>query len=374
MVKSSFILLLIFLSFFSCNKGKDKEKSGVYVRIMGDNSWGFNDSKGNVIIPLGKYSFLNPMDDHKMIHATKGGKKGYIDIHQTEIVPIIYDELDLYSEGLSAAKIKEKYGFLDRKGKVVIPFMFDEADGFNALGLALVKKKSKYGLINKKGVTIVPFDFQEIVFLESVKLVAVCKNNKWAFYSISGKPMSDFVYDEINFTKSSLVLVRKESELGYLDSNLTVQIPFGKYHSGTIFNKNGLAIVSLKNRYGVINLKDNEVIKTKFDSIGYLEEEYSESDSYVGFIKNSITLFDEKGNLIVDKVKNYYKDYSKIDNKIKAIYQVKSLNGLSGVVDNQGKILIPLIYQEIERFRGENKTVVKNNGKYGLIDSQNKIV
>jgi hypothetical protein len=39
------------------------------------------------------------------------------------------------------------------------------------------------------------------------------------------------------------------------------------------------------------------------------------------------------------------------------------LSGLSGVVDNQGEILIPLIYQEIERFRGENKTVVKNNGR-----------
>lgn len=374
MTKSPLILLLMVLSFFSCKKEKDVEVPVSYIRSQGDDSWGFNDSKGNVVIPLGKYSFLNPMDDHKMIHATKGGKKGYIDIHQNEIVPIIYDELDLYAEGLAAAKIKEKYGFLDRKGKEIIPFLFDETDGFNTLGLALVKKKSKYGLINKKGVTIVPFDFQEIVFLESVKLVAVCKNNKWAFYSISGKPMSDFIYDEINFTKSSLVLVRKEGELGYLDSNLAVRIPFGKYHFGTIFNKNGLAIVSLKNRYGVINLKDNEVIKTKFDSIGYLQEEYSESDSYVGFIKNSLTLFDEKGNLIIDKVKGYYKDYSKIDNKIKLIFQVKSLNGLSGVVDNQGEILIPLIYQEIERFRGENKTVVKNNGKYGLIDSKNKIV
>jgi hypothetical protein len=34
------------------------------------------------------------------------------------------------------------------------------------------------------------------------------------------------------------------------------------------------------------------------------------------------------------------------------------VEGLSGVVDNQGNFN-PLLYQEIERFRGENKTVVQ---------------
>ncbi|MFN7098930.1 MAG: WG repeat-containing protein [Flavobacterium sp.] len=374
MAKSFLIVLLIAAMFFSCKKEIIVDKQVVYVRVNVGGSWGFNDSKGNVVIPLGKYAFLNPIDDHDMIYATKGNKKGYIDIHQNEIVPIIYDELDLYSEGLAAAKIKDKYGFLDRKGKEVIAFQFDQADDFNSLGLALVKKNFNYGLINKIGVTIVPFNFQEIIVLESVKLIAVCKNNKWAFYSISGKPMSNFEYDEIKFTNSSLVLVRKESKLGFLDSNLAVKIPFGKYEFATNFNKNDLAIVSVNNRYGLINLKDSQVIRAQFDSIGYLQEEYSESDSYVGFKKNSLTLFDEKGNVLIGSVKDYFKDHVKINNKIKVIYQVQGMDGLSGVIDDRGNILIPLKYQEIEHFEGLNKTVVKNNGKYGLIDSKNKIV
>lgn len=359
---------------FSCKKERDIDVPIDYVRVRGDDSWGFNDSKGNSVIPLGKYSFLNPIDEYKMIHATKGGKKGYIDIRQNEIVPIIYDELDLYSEGLAAAKIRGKYGFLDRKGKEIIAFQYDEVESFNSLGLALVKNKSKYGLIDKKGVTIIPNDFENIIFLESVKLIAVCKNGKWAFYSILGKPISDLIYDEINFTESSLVLVKKDGKVGYVDADLEIRIPFGKYRSGSIFNKNGLAIVSTKSLYGVINLKDLQVIKIKFDSIGFLQEQYSESDSYVGFKKNSLSLFDEKGNLLIDCIKDYFKDYAKFDGKIRAIYQVRGVNGLWGVVDSKGKVLIPLVYQEIERFGGENKTVVKLNGKYGLIDSKNKII
>ncbi|WP_369765803.1 WG repeat-containing protein [Flavobacterium sp. WC2429] len=374
MAKSSFILLFLVLLFISCKKGKIVENSAVYVRVHGDNSWGFNDSKGNVVIPLGKYTFLNPIDEHKMIHAMKGNKYGYIDIHQNEIVPIIYEELDLYSEGLAAAKIKGKYGFLDRKGKEIIVFQFEEVEDFNHLGLAKVKMGSKYGIINEKGEPIISFEFQNIILLESIKLIAVCKNNKWAFYSNLGKQLSDFIYDEVSFSKSSLILVKKEGKVGYLDSNLFDRIPFGKYRSGTIFNKNGLAIVALKNGYGVINEKGIQIIKTEFDSIGYLQEQYNESDSYVGFKNNNLTLFDEKGNLIIDNVKDYFKDYSKINNKIKGIYQVKGLNGLTGVVDGKGKLLIPLKYQEIERFGGSKKTVVKKNGKYGLIDSNNNIV
>jgi hypothetical protein len=280
----------------------------------------------------------------------------------------------LYSEGLAGAKINGKYGFLDRKGKEIIAFQFDEVEDFNSLGLALVKKKSKYGLINKKGEVIVTFDFQNIILLESVKLIAVCKNNKWAFYSTLGKQVSDFIYDQINFTKSSLILVKKDGKIGYLDSNLITRIPFGKYHSGTILNKNGLAIVSLKKGYGVINAKDIQVIRTEFDSIGYLQGMYSESDSYVGFKNNNLTLFDEKGTLIIDKIKDYFKDYSRVNYKIKTIYQVKGINGLAGVVDDKGNLLIPLKYEEIERFDGQNKTVVKYKGKYGLIDSNNAIV
>jgi hypothetical protein len=63
------------------------------------------------------------MDDHKMIHATKGVRRYWYS--SNEIVPIIYDELDLYSE-VCSRKIKGKYGFWIYGA--VIPFLFDEAD------------------------------------------------------------------------------------------------------------------------------------------------------------------------------------------------------------------------------------------------------
>ena len=374
MANERIILLFIVLLFFSCKKKEVVEDSNIYERISGENSWGFNDSKGNVVIPLGKYTFLNPIDEQKMILAQKRNKYGYIDIHQNEIIPFKYDEIDLFSEGLVAAKINGKYGFLDRKGKEIIAFQFDEVDSFNHIGLVTAKKNSRYGVINKKGETIIPFNYQTIIQSRTAKLIAVSKNNKWAFFSIIGKQLTDFFYDEITFSKSTLILVKQGGKTGYLDYNLIERIPIGKYSLGTSFNENGLAIVSLKKHYGVINEKNVQVIKTEFDSIGYLQEQYGESDSYVGFKNKRLTLFNHKGFFIIDNIKDYFKDVCNLNNKIKTIYQVKGINGLAGVVDDKGNLLIPLKYEEIERFNGQNITVVKYKGKYGLIDSNNAIV
>jgi hypothetical protein len=52
-----------------------------------------------MFIKLGKYSF-EPMDDHKMIHATKGGKKVILIFIKMKLYLSSYDELDLYSEDL----------------------------------------------------------------------------------------------------------------------------------------------------------------------------------------------------------------------------------------------------------------------------------
>lgn len=358
----------------SCKKTETANQSKTYVRILKDNSWGFNDDKGNVVIPSDKYTFLDPIDEEGMIYAQKGSKHGYIDINQNIIIPFIYDELDLFSEGLASAKKNGKYGFLNRKGKVIIDFQFDKVDGFYKSQLAIVQKNHKYGIINKKGSPIISIIYDNIIKSETDTLIGVSKNNKWAFFSEEGRQLSDFIYDEITFSLNELILVKKNHKIGYLASDLSEKIPIGKYDFGTPFNSNGLAIVSKRNRFGVINNKDISIIDRKFDSIGYLQEEYSESDCFVGFKNHKKTLFDQNGNFIIDNVKECFKEFSRLNNKVKKIYQVQNLKGLSGVIDEKGKILIPIIYDEINSLKGDSVAVVKSKNEYGLIQTNNKIV
>jgi len=96
------ILYFLILSFLSCNKIDTTNQSKTFNRINVENAWGYIDDKGKIIIPLKKYSFLNPIDEEGMIYAQKGNKYGYIDINQKVIIPFEYDELtECYRKGLA---------------------------------------------------------------------------------------------------------------------------------------------------------------------------------------------------------------------------------------------------------------------------------
>jgi hypothetical protein len=358
----------------SCNKKEDSTKSITYIRVSDGNSWGFTDNKGKSIIPFGKYVFLNPMDEKGMIFAQKGNKYGYIDINQKVIIPFEYDELSLFSNDLASAKKNGKFGFINRKGLVVIPFQFEEESSFRDNSLALVKKNNRYGFINKSGKEIIPIIYQEAKKTTSDSLVVVSKNNKWAFFSEKGKQKSNFIYDEIIFSEIGLIYVKKDRQIGYLDFNLKEIIPFGKYTYGENFNQNKLAIVSKNNRFGVINEFGKEVIKIEYDTLEHPGRDYTESNIFAARKNNYFILFDEKGKKVADKIKEYSFDRITIQNKNKSAYQIQNLSGQFGVIGDNGEVLIPIIYDDINRFRGDSVTVVKSKNKFGLIKSNNEIV
>ena len=64
----------------SCNHGESDliiNNLDNYKRISGKGSYGFVNSIDDTIIPLGKYTFLNPIDEEGMILASIENKYGY---------------------------------------------------------------------------------------------------------------------------------------------------------------------------------------------------------------------------------------------------------------------------------------------------------
>ena len=67
-----------------------------------------------------------------------------------------YRQVDDFQDGLAAVWLhNKKWGFVDEKGTLVIPAVFDEAYSFDE-GVSRVVRNDLYGLIDKKGKFIVP--------------------------------------------------------------------------------------------------------------------------------------------------------------------------------------------------------------------------
>ena len=73
------------------------------------------------------------------------GRWGFVDIMGNEVVPLIYNEVKSFSEGLAAVRMglwfddepPSRWGFIDRTGLEVIPLIYEYVRAFSD-GLAAV--------------------------------------------------------------------------------------------------------------------------------------------------------------------------------------------------------------------------------------------
>lgn len=173
-----------------------------------------------------------------------------------------YKDTDLYS-----AEKEGKIGFIDKNGKLVIPYQFDNignknTDGSNncfEYGLCVVGNANLKGVINLTGKYIVPCIYDG-AYIYSNSLVKVFKGSggarKQGFYNRSGRVLLPCEYFIIGSFKDGLAYAIKindentESYLAVIDENINILLPptsrFSNDSQADQYDKNFNYIVSSK--------------------------------------------------------------------------------------------------------------------------------
>jgi len=131
-----------------------------------------------------QYEYIGEEDEHGLREVHANGKCGFIDSHNKDVVPIIYDTVSSFNEGLAAVEKDGKYGYVDLTGKLVIPLSYDLAYGF-ASGIAKVKRNGKFGLIDKHGNNILPINYDSIGYVSN-GYIAINHSGHWGFCDTKG--------------------------------------------------------------------------------------------------------------------------------------------------------------------------------------------
>ena len=115
----------------------------------------------------------------------KCGKWGFIDKKGIVVIPCIFDSAGDFSEGLAGVKRNEKWGFVDNTGREVIPCTYDEVGDFHE-GFAGVKSNEKWGFVDNTGREVIPCIYDEVEdFNEG--FAGVKRNEKWGFVDNTGR-------------------------------------------------------------------------------------------------------------------------------------------------------------------------------------------
>ena len=83
---------------------------------------------------------------------------GFMDTKGRLVIPYRFEEVGDFHEGFARFRSREKWGYVDKTGKIVVRALYDTADDFSE-GLAAVTLNGKSGYINGSGVVRIALQY-----------------------------------------------------------------------------------------------------------------------------------------------------------------------------------------------------------------------
>ena len=155
-------------------------------------TWGYKNASGQVLITP-RFTVAQAFSPEGIAAVVDETGWAYINEKgETVIRPFVVDNgPDYFREGLARFRTDNKFGFFDRRGKIIISAQFDFALPFHE-GLAAICTECKeepqgeyravkggtWGYINKQGKMVIPVQFEEAGNFEKGKAAVKIKNKK----------------------------------------------------------------------------------------------------------------------------------------------------------------------------------------------------
>jgi len=184
---------------------------------------GYIDVKGRWVIKS-RLNYVDYAFTEGLVLITSRNKFGYMDSAGRVIVEPMFDQADDFSEGLAAVQTNGKWGFIDRAGNIVIEPKFDSTRGFSE-GLASVQVGEKYFFIDRTG-TIMPWPGIDTSFHDG--LAAFKAGNKFGFIDRSGAIAIEPKFEIVGPFREGLSAISSNGKWGFIDKagNIIVEPKF----------------------------------------------------------------------------------------------------------------------------------------------------
>ena len=289
-----------------------------WARVSLKSEWFYIDSTGKKTLSC---TYTQCSNFSEGLALVKGDKLGYIDPKGKIVVPLKLGNANPFQEGKAFAD----FGFIDKTGQPLFKkHRFKKASNFSE-GFAAATDKGNWGYINSKGEYEIAQKYQQ-AFPFSEGLALVQKDNAWSYLNVKGK---------VSF-------VIKENVI-----------------QATSF-KEGFATIKTSKGWGTIDP----------DGIIVLEPTYANLENIgSGYLKQKIDAQNEniiRGDGKVVKSAGSFKEFSE------GLVAVKT-NGLWGYWDSELNEIIKPNYEEVGKFVN-GLAPVKKDGLWGYINKKGAFV
>jgi len=342
------------------------------------------DIKGNVIVPLkyekieisGRYFIVSDYDKQKR-GSVFNNSYGVCDNRGKVLIPLIYDRIEHFikvGKGVFVCYKNPKVKIVDSLNQTIIPYRYNYIYNINHKNndiYIFAMEGYLNGLLNLNGEVTVPFDYTSLLDPYNIGLIAAKKSMKAGFIDYNNNIVIPFEYEDVNPFSEGLALVKKISA-DYIKGNLRIEgkvnydvnwfsdyVGQGKLYTSNEFEKEMKNPINREEFYERIKKYDKRFGSLEeFELYMTLGDWRKKIPGKYGFIdtKNKVRI-----NLIYDEAKDFKNGYAEV-----------RINKNWGVINIDGKIVIPIKYEEINRSRFDRFKdlfgIYKNGEFIGYVD------
>ena len=262
-------------------------------------------------------------------------------------------------------------------------------------GLYVVRKDNDeegtyaYGVVNDGGTVYIPVEYDRIEFTNEYGAyednVYKCeKNGKWGLVSSTNGTLLPCEYSSLSNKGNGIWRTFKSGKYGYIQlnrlSSITTLIPC-IYESLGDYSSDSYIHATLKGKKGMIDSKNKIIIPFEYSNVGnpcHTSNGYSiiwvEKDGKLGIYNDDGKELQpcdiDKAYILTEynSIELSYTDCPSTD----YIYIVR--NGLTGLISGSTfETIIPCMYEYLSPIK-TSKAFYKANGKWGIIDANNKTI
>lgn len=295
----------------------------------------------------------------------------YIDNTGKPISSETYLNVRQFHNGRAAVERDHKWGYINRKGKEIIPIQYGYADDFSD-GLCLVKidvfgdghyYRRAYldtmGIVFGTQITGSANPYSEgYAAVQSKDGTWMVLNRK--FLSVSPK----LPYDDIETFHEGLALVKIGDKYGFIDTLGNIKIAPKEYEGVGVRFSEGLCCVRKDGKWGFMDVKGNIVIPCIFTAVFDFScgrAVVSQSGPGESGMIADYGVIDHEGNYVIEEKKyGFYGPYSE------GLCMVASDEGKYGFIDVNGNVVVPLEYDKARPVH-EGYAAVRVKGKWGFL-------
>lgn len=222
--------------------------------------------------------------------------------------PTEWEEVAFFDEevDLAVVSVDGYYGAVDRSGKTVIPFIYDNAMSTFKDGLLGVNKNNKWGYVDHQHNIVIPFEYDNLQTYGS-KIEGLVYNR-------------DCLLGTAGYFQNGTVIVRKGEFMSIIDKKNTPLIPF-EYKNIFSSNKVSITVTKDENLVGLIDWNNEEILPFVFDHLSHLH-----NSNYICFGEKS------------DKIPIDY------DPENRDLFSIKDEMILKfGLINIEGEVIVPAI-------------------------------